>query len=83
MKTEKKPVTAKAAKFLGKVTAKTISATGAITEKTVDTIKATPNATSSVTKTLVSAIAEGYREVRPAEDEAEIEATSDETTPES
>ena len=82
MKTEKKPATAKAAKFLGKVTAKTISATGMITEKTVDTIKATPNATTSVTKTLVPAIAEGYREVRPAEEEETESSPASETTPE-
>lgn len=78
----KTPVSAKAAKFLGKVTAKTISATGAITEKTVDTIKVTPSKTSNVTKTIANAIAEGYREVRPTEDDAEVVAASDEVTTE-
>ena len=83
MKTDKNPVSAKASKFLGKVTAKTISATGAITGKTVDTIKVTPSKTSEVTKTLVTAIAEGYREVRPAEDDTDTTPASDEITPES
>jgi hypothetical protein len=48
----------------------------------VDTIKATPNATTSVTKTLVTAIAEGYREVRPAEEEETESSPASETTPE-
>jgi hypothetical protein len=70
-------LTNKTAKFLGKVTAKTISATGVITEKTVDTIKVTPSKTTNVTKSLVSSIAEGYREVRPT---AEVEVITPKVT---
>ncbi len=81
MKTTKPAMTTKAAKILGKITAKTVSATGTITDKTVNTIKVTPSKTGEVTKNIVGAIAEGYREVRPA-DETEETTTSDDTTPE-
>ena len=69
---ETTPISEKTAKFLGKFTAKTVSATGSLTGKTVNTIKVTPSKTSEITKNIANALAEGYREVRPAEDEAEI-----------
>jgi len=74
--TEKTPMTEKTAKLFGKLTAKTISATSSITGKTVDAIKVTPSKTSDLTRSITGAIAEGYREVRPAE----VEDTSDTDT---
>lgn len=69
--------TEKTAKLFGKLTAKTISATTSITGKTVDAIKVTPSKTSNLTKSITGAIAEGYREVRPAD----VEDTVNQDTP--
>ena len=69
--------TEKTAKLFGKLTAKTISATTSITGKTVDAIKVTPSKTSNLTKSITGAIAEGYREVRPAD----VEDTVNPDTP--
>lgn len=73
MKTDKKAFSEKTAKMLGKITAKTISATGSLTEKTVNTIKVTPAKTGEVTKSIASALAEGYREIRPADEDDAVE----------
>lgn len=66
--------TAKASKWIGKLSAKTISATGTIAEKTIDTVKAAPGKTSNITKTIGAAYADGWREIRPKNDESD-EAT--------
>lgn len=66
--------TQKASKWIGKISAKTISATGSIAEKTIDTVKAAPGKTTSITKTIGAAYADGWREIRPKADDSD-EAT--------